>query len=71
MTDASFDLLDLVDDRIDDLSTALQPLLSQTILDHANKLPVADKARLYVLTTYAIESLLFCTFPLFPRLCPR
>ncbi|KAF8538000.1 hypothetical protein BDD12DRAFT_844283 [Trichophaea hybrida] len=59
MTDASFNLLDLVDDRIDDLDTALQPLLSQTILDHANKLPVADKARLYVLTTYAIESLLF------------
>lgn len=63
MSDNSFNLLDTLDDRLDDLTTALAPLLSQTIQDSATKLPVADKARLYVLTTYAIESLLFCALP--------
>jgi exosome complex protein LRP1 len=61
MSDAAFDQLDAVDDRLDELSTALEPLLSKTVADHATSLPVADKARLYVLTTYAVESLLFCT----------
>ena len=60
MSDLAFSQLDTVDDRVDDLTTVLAPILEKTIADHAQKLPVADKARLYVLTTYAIESLLFC-----------
>ncbi|KAA8914654.1 putative exosome-associated protein [Sphaerosporella brunnea] len=59
MSDQAFDQLDSVDDRLDELSVALEPLLSKSIGEHATTLPVADKARLYVLTTYAIESLLF------------
>jgi exosome complex protein LRP1 len=64
MSDAAFDQLDVVDDRIDELSAALAPLLEKSVAEHATTLPVADKARLYVLTTYAVESLLFCAFPL-------
>ena len=58
-----FPLLDLLDDRIDDLSAALQPLLAQPIASASDKLAVTDKARLYVLTAYALESLLFSLSP--------
>lgn len=54
------DLVNLLDDQVDDIEDALAPLLKSSLQDIAAKLPVVDKARLYVLTTYAIDSLLFC-----------
>ena len=53
-------LIELLDDNVDDLQEALSPLLQSTVSDTAGKLPVLDKAQLYVLVTYAIESVLFC-----------
>ncbi|KAL0635119.1 hypothetical protein Q9L58_005940 [Maublancomyces gigas] len=53
------DLVNLLDDQVDDIEDALAPLLKSSLQDIAAKLPVVDKARLYVLTTYAIDSLLF------------
>ncbi|KAL7268179.1 hypothetical protein RUND412_009210 [Rhizina undulata] len=58
MADAS-DLLETLEDQLEDLSKSLAPLLNTPIQDSATKLPVVDKARLYVLATYALESLLF------------
>ena len=53
-------LIDLLDDNLDDLEGALEPLLQSSLSDTAGKLPLLDKAQLYVLVTYAIESILFC-----------
>ena len=52
-------LIEALDDNIDDLEEALEPLLINTLSDTAGKLPLLDKAQLYVLVTYAIESTLF------------
>ncbi|KAI9819397.1 MAG: hypothetical protein M1826_001146 [Phylliscum demangeonii] len=52
-------LLDRVDGNLEDLEVALEPLLRQSLSDSAAKLPLLDKAKIYVLATYAIESLLF------------
>lgn len=60
------DIVELLDDQIDDITEALAPLLKSSLQDIAAKLPVVDKARLYVLTTYAIDSLLFCLYLLLP-----
>lgn len=54
-------LIKSLDDNIDDLEEALEPLLKSAVSDTAGKLPLLDKAQLYVLVTYAIESILFCT----------
>jgi len=51
--------LDQLDVDLDQLQTALQPLLGD-MTDISSKLPLLDKAKLYVLVSYAIESLLFC-----------
>ena len=53
-------LVESLDDNIDDLEEALEPLLNSALSDTAGKLPLLDKAQLYVLVTYAIESVLFC-----------
>ena len=53
-------LLEALDDNIDDVEEALSPLLKAALPDTAGRLPVLDKAQLYVLVTYAIESILFC-----------
>ena len=64
-------LIRLLDDSVDDLEEALQPLLSTNLIETANKLPLLDKAKLYVLIAYAIESILFCEWwPAF-LLCGR
>ncbi|CZT50993.1 related to small unique nuclear receptor co-repressor [Rhynchosporium secalis] len=44
---------------MDDLEASLQPLLKTALSETASKLPLLDKAKLYVLVTYAIESMLF------------
>ncbi|RDW63829.1 hypothetical protein BP5796_10331 [Coleophoma crateriformis] len=53
------DLLDQLDDEIDDLEESLAPVLKTALSETASKLPLLDKAKLYVLVTYAIESILF------------
>jgi hypothetical protein len=53
-------LLEQLDDEIDDLEEALAPLIKTVLSESASKLPLLDKAKLYVLVTYAIESMLFC-----------
>ena len=53
-------LIEQLDDSIDDLEEALAPLLKSALSDTAAKLPLLDRAKLYVLSTYAIESLIFC-----------
>lgn len=53
------DLLEQLDDEVDDLEEALAPILKAGLADTASKLPLLDKAKLYVLITYAVESVLF------------
>ena len=53
-------LLETLDDEMDDLEESVDPLLKVALSDTASKLPLLDKAKLYVLVTYAIESMLFC-----------
>ncbi|TKA23949.1 hypothetical protein B0A50_06455 [Salinomyces thailandicus] len=52
-------LVEDLDGNIDDLETALAPLLKNALSASTSKLPLLDKAKLYVLATYAIESVLF------------
>lgn len=54
-------LLEQLDDDIDDIEDTVAPLIQKTIPEFASKLPLLDKAKLYTLVTYAIESILFCT----------
>lgn len=51
--------LDQLDGDLDNLEVALQPLMKD-LDDVASKLPLLDKAKLYVLATYSIESTLYC-----------
>lgn len=53
-------LIEQLDDDIDDLEEALGFLLQGSLSNTAGKLPLLDKAHLYVLVTYAIESIIFC-----------
>ena len=53
-------LIEQLDDSIDDLEEALSSCIQNSLSDTANQLPLLDKAQLYVLITYAIESILFC-----------
>ncbi|PVI06510.1 hypothetical protein DM02DRAFT_609697 [Periconia macrospinosa] len=58
------DLPELLEDytaNIDDLTTALTPLLKAPLRTTTSTLPLLDKAKLNILTAYAIESLLFST----------
>lgn len=51
--------LERLDGDIDGLEEALQPIL-KGVSDLSSKLPLLEKAKLYVLATYALESMLFC-----------
>ena len=53
-------LVEHLEDNIDELEENIEPLLSATLTATTKKLPLLDKAKLYVLIVYAIESLLFC-----------
>lgn len=55
-----FSLLEQLDDDIDELEDSLAPVLETALSASSSKLLVLDKAKLYVLVTYAIESMLFC-----------
>ncbi|CZR58433.1 related to exosome-associated family protein [Phialocephala subalpina] len=52
-------LLELLDDEMDGLEESLAPLIKTALSETSSKLPLLDKAKLYVLVTYAIESMLF------------
>ncbi|KAI4157400.1 MAG: hypothetical protein L6R39_000682 [Caloplaca ligustica] len=51
-------LLEALDDDIDGLEEALGPVTKGALTDTASRLPLLDKAQLYVLITYAIETIL-------------
>lgn len=53
--------LDQLDDEIDDLEASLAPMLKSALSDTTSKLPLLDRTKAYILLTYAIESVLFCT----------
>lgn len=53
-------LLEQLDDNVDDLEDALQPLLGSSLNKMSKNMPILDRAKLQVLTTYALESLIFC-----------
>jgi exosome complex protein LRP1 len=54
-------LLEQLDDDVDDLEDALQPLLGSSLNKMSKNMPIFDKAKIHVLTTYTLESLIFCT----------
>ena len=60
-SDVSSDLGQLETD-LDKLEEQLKPLLA--LAETASQLPLLDKAKLYTLASYTIESLLFCTLSL-------
>jgi exosome complex protein LRP1 len=51
--------LDKLDDQLDDLEDALEPFLGN-LEELSSQLPLLDKAKLFSLAAYSIESLLFC-----------
>jgi exosome complex protein LRP1 len=57
-------LLEDLEDNIDDLEESLEPLLAAALSATTKKLPLLDRAKLYTLLVYSIESLLFCTISL-------
>ncbi|KAI5309973.1 hypothetical protein KEM55_002014 [Ascosphaera atra] len=52
-------LLEELEDSLDDVEDVLEPLLKQALAATTQKMPVLDKAKLHVVVTYAIWSLLF------------
>jgi exosome complex protein LRP1 len=60
--DPQTDLPDLVEDlevNIDELTTALEPLLATPLHATASSLPLLDKAEFYCMSAYAVEAILF------------
>lgn len=57
-------LISSLSTNISDLETSLQPLLTTALSTTASKLPLLDKAKIYVLATYALESILFSSLRL-------
>lgn len=58
--------LDKLDGDVNKLEEVLKPILAD-LGEVASKLPLLDKAKLYVLATYAIENALFCKTILIPH----
>ncbi|PSK34914.1 Exosome complex protein [Elsinoe australis] len=52
-------LLGTLSHQIDGVEAALQPLLSKPLSATTSKVPLLDKAKIYVHTAYAVESLVF------------
>lgn len=57
-------VIDRLEDNIDDLEEALEPLLSRSLDETSKKLPLLERAKLHALLTYTLESLIFCMFAL-------
>jgi exosome complex protein LRP1 len=62
--EALLSLLEDLEENIDDLEESLEPLLAAALSVTTKKLPLLDRAKLYTLLVYSIESLLFCTTPI-------
>ncbi|KAJ6032313.1 hypothetical protein N7540_003045 [Penicillium herquei] len=58
-TNNLFPLLEQLDDDLDYLEEALEPFLGKSLVGVSKNLPVMDKAKLHVLVTYTLESLIF------------
>ncbi|KAF3396873.1 Nuclear nucleic acid-binding protein C1D [Talaromyces pinophilus] len=52
-------VVDRLEDNIDDLEEALEPLLSRSLDETSKKLPLLERAKLHALLTYTLESLIF------------
>ncbi|KUL83925.1 hypothetical protein ZTR_06831 [Talaromyces verruculosus] len=52
-------VVDRLEDDIDDLEEALEPLLSRSLDETSKKLPLLERAKLHALLTYTLESLIF------------
>ncbi|KAJ5162345.1 hypothetical protein N7492_007737 [Penicillium capsulatum] len=52
-------LLEQLDDNLDDLEEVLTPVMGNSLAFLSKKLPVMDKAKILVLVTYTLESLIF------------
>ncbi|OJJ43426.1 hypothetical protein ASPZODRAFT_136285 [Penicilliopsis zonata CBS 506.65] len=52
-------LLEQLEDNVEDLEELIQPLFGRVLSETSKKLPVLDKAKLQVLITYTLESLIF------------
>lgn len=55
-------LIERLEDNVDDLEEVMEPFLSRqvSLSELSQKLPVLDRAKLHVLITYTLESLIFC-----------
>ena len=53
-------MIDQLEDNLDTLQDALKTILSKSLTELAADYPVLDRAKLYILVTYAIESAIFC-----------
>lgn len=49
-----------LEQNIDKLQKALTPLTKDLVTQTACRLPLLDRAKLYVLLAYSIESMIFC-----------
>jgi exosome complex protein LRP1 len=53
-------LIDQLDDNLDNLQEVLGSLITKSLSETAATLPLLDRAKLYILATYSIESVVFC-----------
>jgi exosome complex protein LRP1 len=63
--------LDKLEAQLDNLEACLGPLLENLSGNNASELPLLDQAKLYTLTNYVLESLLFCECSAAPNLNQR
>lgn len=57
--------IEQLEGKIDELEEVFRPLLKNALAETAANLPLLDKAKLYILIVYSIESLLFCKHLMF------
>lgn len=60
----ALELLDDLSDEIDELSEVAGPILKSSITEAASKLSVIDKTKFYIMISYTLESIIFCTLSL-------
>ena len=55
------ELIDQLDENLDSLQDALKGILNKSLTEVAASYSMLDRAKFYILITYAIESAVFCT----------
>jgi len=60
----ALELLVDLSDEIDELNEVTGPILKSSIAEAASKLSVIDKTKFYVMISYTLESIIFCTLSL-------